>query len=43
MSGRIFLANVGANASHAFRSPVFPDGTFELLPIPEATNLLGSS
>ncbi len=33
---RIFLANVGANRSHPVRSPIFPDGTFELLPIPEA-------
>ena len=32
---RIFLVNVGANASHAVRSPLFPDGSFELLPIPE--------
>ncbi len=33
---RIFLVNVGVNASHgALRSPVFPDGTFEFLPIPE--------
>jgi hypothetical protein len=30
-----FLANVGVNASHAARSPVFQDGTFALLPIPE--------
>ena len=33
--GRIFLANVGANRSHAVQSPLFPDGTFELVPIPE--------
>ena len=33
---RIFLVNVGVNASHgAIRSPIFPDGTFEFLPIPE--------
>ena len=32
---RVFLVNVGANASHAVRSPLFPDGSFELLPIPE--------
>ena len=31
----VFLANVGVNASHAARSPLFDDGTFELLPIPE--------
>ena len=30
-----FLANVGVNASHAARSPLFHDGTFALLPIPE--------
>ena len=35
MAGRIFLANVGANASHRFASPIFEDGTFEFLPIPE--------
>lgn len=35
MADRIFLVNVGANASHAARSPLFADGTFELLPIPE--------
>ena len=32
---RIFLVNVGANASHPARSPVFANGTFEILPIPE--------
>ena len=30
-----FVANVGVNAGHAARSPLFDDGTFELLPIPE--------
>jgi hypothetical protein len=30
-----FLANVGVNAGHAARSPLFDDGTFALLPIPE--------
>ena len=30
-----FLANVGVNAGHAARSPLFPDGSFELIPIPE--------
>jgi hypothetical protein len=30
-----FVANVGANAAHRVRSPVFWDGSFELLPIPE--------
>ena len=33
--GRIFLANVGANRSHPVQSPLFSDGTFELVPIPE--------
>ncbi len=41
MAGRIFLANVGANAAHPFYSPVFPDGTFEFLPIPEDRDLPG--
>ena len=41
MAGRIFLANVGANASHRFSSPVFPDGTFEFIPIPEDRDLTG--
>ena len=41
MSGRIFLANVGANASHRFAGPVFPDGTFEFLPIPEQPDPAG--
>ena len=31
-----FLANVGVNAGHAARSPLFDDGTFALVPIPEA-------
>ena len=43
MAGRIFLANVGANASHRFSSPLFPDGTFEFIPIPEDTELSGPS
>jgi putative DNA base modification enzyme with NMAD domain len=30
-----FLANVGVNAAHAARSPLFTDGSFALLPIPE--------
>ncbi|MFQ5914625.1 MAG: hypothetical protein ACE5JS_15740 [Nitrospinota bacterium] len=34
--GRIFLANVGANRSHPVRSPLFTDGTFEFIPIPES-------
>ena len=35
IGGRIFLINVGANSSHAAKSPVFPDSTFEFVPIPE--------
>ena len=31
-----FLANVEANASHSLRSRLAPDGSFELMPIPEA-------
>ena len=38
MHNRIFLANVGANASHRFAGPIFPSGTFEFLPIPEDRN-----
>jgi hypothetical protein len=30
-----FLANVGVNASHRVHSPLRPDGTFDLVPIPE--------
>ena len=30
-----FLANVGVNAAHSARSPLFADGSFALLPIPE--------
>jgi hypothetical protein len=33
----LFLANVGVNASHAARSPLFADGRFTLIPIPERT------
>ena len=32
-----FLANVGVNSSHAARSPLFDDGSFILLPVPEST------
>lgn len=32
---RVYLANVGANSSHSFASPLFDDGTFEFLPIPD--------
>ena len=31
----VFLANVGANSSHRFLSPLFDDGTFEFITIPE--------
>lgn len=41
LTRRIFLANVGANASHRFRSPIYPDGTFELITIPEDLDLPG--
>jgi hypothetical protein len=30
-----FLANVGVNAAHRIHSPLYPDGSFELRPIPE--------
>jgi hypothetical protein len=32
-----YLANVGVNAGHAAKSPFHPDGTFQLIPIPEST------
>jgi hypothetical protein len=41
LTGRIFLANVGANASHRFSSPVFEDGKFEFITIPEDRDLDG--
>jgi hypothetical protein len=41
MSARIFLANIGANASHRYSSPLYPDGTFELITIPEDRPLDG--
>lgn len=31
-----FIANVGANAAHRVRSPLFPNGSFVVYPIPEA-------
>ena len=41
---RIYLANIGANSSHRqIVSPLFPDGTFELLPIPEGDRTLDDS
>lgn len=39
--GRVFLVNVGSNASHCFNSPIFEDGTFEFIPIPEDRDLPG--
>jgi hypothetical protein len=33
----VFLANVGVNASHRVASPMNPDRTFRLVPIPELT------
>ena len=39
MTGRTYLINVGANASHRFAGPIFPDDTFEFLPIPEDRDL----
>ena len=41
MPGRIYLANVGANASHRFAGPIFEHGCFEFLPIPESPNISG--
>jgi len=41
MSKKIFLANIGANRSHSFESPVFDDGSFELLPITETPSESG--
>jgi hypothetical protein len=32
---RIYLVNVGVNASHRLKSPIYPDGHFEFVPIPE--------
>jgi hypothetical protein len=37
----VYLANIGANASHPYASPLFPDGTFELLPIIETPAAAG--
>jgi len=34
--GNVFIINVGVNASHGqLRGPIFADGTFEFIPIPE--------
>jgi len=41
LATRIYLANVGVNASHRFSSPIFKDGTFEFIPIPEDPDLSG--
>lgn len=42
---RLFVVNVGVNSRHAARrgtrSPVFPDGSFEFLPIPESAAFAG--
>ncbi len=35
MPPKVFLINVGVNQSHRLRSPIFPDGRFEFVPIPE--------
>ena len=39
MPGKIFIVNVGSNASHKFCSPLFEDMTFEFIPIPEDRQL----
>jgi len=41
-AGRIYLANVGVNASHRLRSPLQADGTFTLVTIPEPAGLRGA-
>jgi len=38
--GRIFLANVGVNASHRLVSPLFADGSFALVSIPDPSSLV---
>jgi hypothetical protein len=43
VAGNIFLVNIGVNSSHSANSPIFPDGTFELVPIPEDSSLAGGS
>jgi hypothetical protein len=37
--GRIFIINVGANTTSPLQSPLFPDGRFEFVPIPESQPL----
>ena len=39
MSGKIYIVNVGSNASHKFCSPLFHDRTLEFIPIPEDRQL----
>jgi hypothetical protein len=36
--GRIFIINVGANTRSPLQSPLFDDGRFELVPIPESNS-----
>ncbi len=42
---RIFIVNVGDNTDYekdyGLRSPLFPDGTFEFIPIPERSEVTG--
>src|SRR4051794_1970553 len=42
-TGKIFLANIGVNASHHFASPLRPDGAFTLVTIPEDRALAGTT
>jgi hypothetical protein len=39
--GRIFLANIGVNAAHRLYSPLYEDGSFTLVTIPEDRDLPG--
>ena len=43
MAGNVFLVNTGVNSSHSAKSPIFSDGTFELLPIPEDSPVVSDS
>ena len=43
MAGNIFLVNIGVNSSHRAKSPIFSDGTFELMPIPEDSSVVSDS
>jgi hypothetical protein len=38
----VFLANVGVNASHSARSPLFRDGSFTVIPIPDRIGYNGA-